>query len=107
MCKDRPKKVQNGVWADWRSNKQVREEAGLTALERFKARSGNLAFIQNVKQTPNTLKVLRQGCEKAGVCFRNLIFLVLCMWHEKGPGGGQGDQRGNSYRNSGDRGMFI
>ena len=52
-------------------------------------------------------KDLKQGCEKSGVCFRNPILLVLGIWCDKGPGGEQGAQRRNSYRNSGDRGMFT
>lgn len=31
---------------------------------------------------------------------------MLCIWHDKGPGGGQGDQKGSSCRNPGDRGML-
>lgn len=41
------------------------------------------------------------------MCFRNLVFLVLWIGHDKGPGGGQGDQRGNRYRDLGDRGMLL
>lgn len=44
----------------------------------------------------DSLKDCSQECEKSGVCFRNLMFLVLCICHHKGPGGGPGDQRGNS-----------
>jgi hypothetical protein len=37
-------------------------------------------------------KEFKEGCEKSGVRFRNLFLLVLCIWHDKGPGGGQGDR---------------
>lgn len=53
------------------------------------------------------LKGFKREGEKFGMCFRNLIFLVLCIGRDKGPGGGQGDQRGNRYRDLGDRGMLL
>lgn len=74
---------------------------------RSRTRSGGLCQTQEFGFHPewnaDPLKDSKQGCEKSGACFRNPIILVLCVWLDKGPGGEQEDQRGNSSRN--DRGM--
>lgn len=86
------------AWQHWRGS---RSRAGGT----WCARPKSFGFYLEWNADP--LKDLKQGCEKSGVCFRNPILLVLGIWCDKGPGGEQGAQRRNSYRNSGDRGMFT
>lgn len=43
-----------------------------------------------LKCNADSLKDSTQECEKLGVCFRNLIFLVLCICHDKGQVVGRG-----------------
>lgn len=41
-----------------------------------------------LQHNADSLQDCMQACEKSGACFRNPIFLMLCICHDKGPGGG-------------------